>query len=105
MVAILEVDASLTDRYQTTVPEPVRKALGLRKRDRIRFELTSEGDVLLRRVEDEKRDPVVAAFLQFLQNDIPLSARAPSEDLVARIQALVVGAEVNLDVALPDDEE
>ena len=105
MVAILEVDASLTDRYQTTVPEPVRRALGLKKRDRIRFELTSEGDVLLKRAGDVKRDPVVTAFLQFLQNDIPLSARTPSEDLVARIQALVAGADVDLNAALPDDEE
>ena len=29
--------SSLTDRYQTTVPEPVRRALDLHKRDKIRF--------------------------------------------------------------------
>ena len=28
-------ESTLTDRYQTTVPEPVRKALGLNKRDKI----------------------------------------------------------------------
>jgi antitoxin PrlF len=28
---------ALADRYQTTVPQPVRRALGLRKRDRIRY--------------------------------------------------------------------
>ena len=33
---IEEVQSALTDRYQTTVPQPVRRALGLRKRDRIR---------------------------------------------------------------------
>ena len=33
---IEEVESTLTDRYQTTVPQPVRRALGLRKRDRIR---------------------------------------------------------------------
>ncbi|NBD32458.1 MAG: regulator, partial [Cyanobacteria bacterium] len=28
-------ESTLTNRYQTTIPEPVRKALGLKKRDKI----------------------------------------------------------------------
>lgn len=27
-------ESTLTDRYQTTVPEPIRKALGLNKHDK-----------------------------------------------------------------------
>ena len=36
MPAILEAESTLTDRYQTTVPEIVRRALRLDKRDTIR---------------------------------------------------------------------
>lgn len=35
MPATLEVESTLTDRYQTTVPETVRRALQLHKRDKI----------------------------------------------------------------------
>ncbi|MET0506477.1 MAG: type II toxin-antitoxin system PrlF family antitoxin, partial [Luteibacter sp.] len=47
MATFLEVDAALTDRYQTTVPEPVRRVLNLRKRDRVRYEITADGRVEL----------------------------------------------------------
>ena len=36
MSAGLEVESTLTDRYQTTVPQTVRRALRLGKRDKIR---------------------------------------------------------------------
>ena len=32
----LEVESTLTDKYQTTIPDPIRKALNLKKRDKIR---------------------------------------------------------------------
>ncbi len=35
MAATIEVESTLTDRYQTTVPETVRRALKLGKRDKI----------------------------------------------------------------------
>jgi antitoxin PrlF len=37
MPATLEAESTLTDRYQTTVPETVRRALRLRKRDKIQY--------------------------------------------------------------------
>ncbi|TAL82637.1 MAG: hypothetical protein EPN62_04060 [Candidimonas sp.] len=43
MVAILEVESTLTDRYQTTVPETVRRALGLDKRDKIHYTIRPHG--------------------------------------------------------------
>lgn len=44
-----EAESTLTERYQTTVPEIVRRALRLGKRDKIRFTLRPDGDVVLRR--------------------------------------------------------
>jgi antitoxin PrlF len=37
MPATLEAESTLTDRYQTTVPQTVRRALRLRKRDKIQY--------------------------------------------------------------------
>ena len=42
---------SLTDRYQTTVPETVRRALRLGKRDKIHYTIRPDGEVVLSRVE------------------------------------------------------
>ena len=37
-----EVASTLTDRYQTTVPEPVRRALKLGKRDKIHYAIQAQ---------------------------------------------------------------
>lgn len=105
-----EVESALTDRYQTTVPQSVRHALGLRKRDRIRYAFRANGEVVLQRVSPEPidDDPALAPFLALLEQDI---ARAPERlqpittDLVQHLQALVGDLEVNLDAPLTDEDE
>ena len=104
-----EVESALTDRYQTTVPQPVRRALGLRKRDRIRFSFRANGEVVLQRVSPDpcEEDPALAPFLALLEQDIashPDRLQSVGTDLVQRLQDLVGGIEVDLDEALPDDE-
>ncbi len=105
-----QVESSLTDRYQTTVPQPVRQALGLRKRDRIRYAFRANGEVVLQRVSPEPvdDDPALAPFLALLEQDI---ARAPARlqpitsDLVQRLQTLVGDLEVDLETPLTDEDE
>ncbi|MDZ7641625.1 MAG: type II toxin-antitoxin system PrlF family antitoxin [Desulfurivibrio sp.] len=64
MTATLEVESTLTDRYQTTVPETVRRTLQLGKRDKIHYTIRPGGEVVLSRVEpSEKDDPVLGRFL------------------------------------------
>ena len=66
MPANLEVESTLTDRYQTTVPETVRRALHLGKRDKILYSIRESGEVVLSRsggTEDE--DPALVTFLSF----------------------------------------
>ena len=64
MRATLEVESTLTDRYQTTVPETVRRALRLGKRDKIRYTIRPCGEVVLTRAEAvEGDDPVLGHFL------------------------------------------
>ncbi|NLG60559.1 MAG: regulator [Gammaproteobacteria bacterium] len=107
MKSVLEARSTLTDRYQTTVPEPVRTALGLKKRDAIRYELLADGEVRLSRAADRGEDPTVSAFLSLLEKDIGQAGRVNrvSEELVSGIQKLVDGVEIDLEAPLsPDDE-
>jgi antitoxin PrlF len=109
MPATLDVESTLTDRYQTTVPETVRRALRLSKRDKINYSIRPSGEVVLTRAEaSEGDDPVLGQFLGFLARDIashPERLRAVDAGLVQRLQSLVGGIEVDLDAALSADDE
>ena len=43
MTEILKLESTLTDRYQTTVPDVVRRTLGLEKRDKICYVIGQDG--------------------------------------------------------------
>jgi antitoxin PrlF len=49
MPVTMQVESTLTDRYQTTVPETVRRALRLGKRDKINDTIRPDGEVVLTR--------------------------------------------------------
>jgi antitoxin PrlF len=107
--APLQVESTLTDRYQTTVPETVRRALRLSKRDKIRYTIRPDGEVVLTRAAaGENDDPALTPFLGFLARDFaehPKRLRAVDAGLAQRIQALVGGVEVDLDATLSADDE
>ncbi len=109
MAATLEVESTLTDRYQTTVPETVRRALGLRKRDKIHYMIRPGGEVVLSRVKvAEQDDPVLGQFLGFLSRDLvdhPERLHSIDADFVHRLQLLTGSIDVDLDVALSADDE
>lgn len=109
MAATLEVESTLTDRYQTTVPETVRRALRLGKRDKIHYTIRPGGEVVLTRVEaTEADDPVLGQFLGFLAGDIashPERLQAVDSTFVKRIQSLTGGIEIDLDAPLSADDE
>lgn len=109
MPAIVEVESTLTDRYQTTVPETVRRALRLGKRDKIRYAIRPSGEVVLTRADAvEGDDPVLGQFLGFLARDIashPERLQAVDAGLVQRLHSLIGDVEVDLDAALSADDE
>lgn len=109
MPATLEAESTLTDRYQTTVPETVRRALRLSKRDKIHYAIRASGEVVLTRADAaEDADPVLGQFLDFLAKDIaqhPDRVQGLDAGLVHRIQSLMAGIEVDLDAALTADDE
>ena len=108
MPTALEAESTLTDRYQTTVPETVRSALRLGKRDKIRYAIRPTGEVVLTRVDTDEDDPVLGQFLGFLAQDIaahPEYLQGLNVGLVRRVQELAADIEVDLNAALsPNDE-
>ena len=108
MTSVLEAESRLTDRYQTTVPAAVRKALSLEKRDKLRFVVQPDGQVLLTRVaDDDADDPVIGRFLDFMAADIirhPEHLQALDADFARRMENLVGNIDVDLDAPLVGDD-
>ncbi len=108
MPATMQVESTLTDRYQTTVPEMVRQALRLGKRDRIHYTIRPDGAVVLTRAAPSDGDPALAPFLGFLARDLaehPERLQSVEAGFAQRIRALVGGVEVDLDAQLSADDE
>ena len=107
--AFLEAESTLTERYQTTVPEIVRRALRLNKRDKIHYVIRTDGEVVLTRsVPSEGDDPVLGAFLEFLARDIashPERLVPVDAEFAQRIQSLTDGIDIDLDAPLSADDE
>ncbi|BAZ16387.1 HtaR suppressor protein homolog [Calothrix sp. NIES-4071] len=103
-----QAESTLTDRYQTTIPESVRKALGLNKRDKIHYAIQPNGQVIISNADDVENDPVLGEFLDFLAKDIknnPQRIKPITSDLLRRAQSLVADVEFDIDVPLSDEDE
>lgn len=109
MEHILETESTLTDRYQTTIPETIRRKLRLNKRDKLLYAIQPDGTVVLSRVEPAICvDPALVGFLGFLEQDLEARphAIAPLDaGRRARAQALIEDIEVDLDATLHDEDE
>lgn len=106
MTKILQAASTLTDRYQTTIPEPVRELLHLNKRDKITYIIEDNGKVLISRAIED--DPILGRFLNFLANDIknnPSHIQLFSQTLIDRANNLTSGIEIDLDAPLSDEDE
>jgi antitoxin PrlF len=107
MPTTLEVESTLTDRYQTTVPESIRRVLHLGKRDRIHYRVQPDGAVLISRAVPSEADPALGSFLNLLAQDIakhPKHLQGLDASLVARIQSLVGEVQLDLDAPLPPED-
>ena len=103
----LSAESTLTDRFQTTIPAMVRKALGLAKGDKLEFLLDETGGIRLSRQTPEEPeehfDPVLAGFLDLLAKDIeenPQNLREIDDSFWLAIDKLTEGVEVDLDEKL-----
>ena len=105
---LLQTESTLTDRYQTTIPDAVRKALHLEKRDKICYTVQSDGHVFLSKVDEIEDDPVINEFLSFIATDMkknPGHLTAIDQTLVNRVQSLVSQVEIDLDAPLSNEDE
>lgn len=104
----LQTESTLTDRYQTTVPSVVRKALHLGKKDKIKFTVESNGSVTLSRAEQSDEDPALNAFLLFLGDDIqkqPGRVQPLSASMKSKGDGLIEDVDIDLDAPLTDEDE
>jgi antitoxin PrlF len=105
---LIQAESTLTDRYQTTIPDSVRKALGLSKRDKIYYSIQPNGQVIMSKADQPEDDPVLGQFLTFIVEDIrnnPHHIQAISSAHVNRVQSLVADVEFDLDAPLSDEDE
>lgn len=103
---LVSAESTLTDRYQTTIPEVVRKALRLTKRDKLEFLLDEHGAVRLQKAAAPQthQDPTLTAFLDLLAKDIennPQNLREVDESFWLAIDKLTADVEVDLDEKIP----
>lgn len=106
MAKVLHSQSTLTDRYQTTIPEPVREVLHLCKRDKIEYTVEGNGKVTISRAEED--DPLIGDFLSFIANDIkkhPEHIKSINAALFSRAQSLVSDIKVDLDAPLLEKDE
>lgn len=99
MTTIVQERSRITAKGQTTVPKAVRQALGVSYGGEIAFVVNEHG-VSVRRVETEEADPVIGAFLGFLEQDMlrnPQNVIAFPPTLADRMAALTEQVEVDLD--------
>ncbi len=105
---LISDESRLTDRYQTTIPNTIRKALGLNKQDKIHYTVQANGSVIMSRAEKKENDPIIEKFLEFLSNDLesnPQNIKALDADLVKRFDKLDLNTDVDLDAKLSAEDE
>jgi antitoxin PrlF len=107
MAALLKEESTITAKGQTTVPKSVRQALGVDYGGRIAFFVDDTARVYVEKAVEERNDPVVDRFLEFLGQDM---ARHPGTSIVElpttlrdRMSVLVGDMEVDLDAEIVGD--
>lgn len=106
MSAVLERKSTVTAKGQTTIPKPVRDALGVSNHGEIGYRIHTDGSVSLFEVRDEESDPAMTAFLSFLDSDItarPDGIKRVSLASIRRAAQLMEGVEVGEDEDIEGD--
>jgi antitoxin PrlF len=107
---LMEIEAAVTDRGQTTIPAVIRRLLRVDRRSPVVFCVTEDGRVMLtaKPAPAEEPDPVVTNFLTFLEADMakhPDRLRPVTAEWLHELQGLVAGVEVDLDAPLPEEPD
>ena len=109
---ILKAQATLTARYQTTVPTSIRRVLGLNANDKLEYTVDDDGRVVLTKGDPadhlDQFDPAVDEFLKFLGREIqsnPGRLQVVTKELSDRIFARVRNLPLDFDINAPLTED
>jgi antitoxin PrlF len=109
---ILKAQATLTARYQTTVPTSIRRVLGLNANDKLEYTVDDDGRVVLTKGDPadhlDQFDPAVGEFLKFLGREIqsnPGRLQVATKELSDRIFARVRNLPLDFDINAPLTED
>lgn len=105
---VLEIEATVTSRGQTTLPSAIRRALKVGNQGAIVFRIEESGQVTVAKKELTETDPVIGQFLSFLTADMiarPDALRPVTADWLASLQDLVKGVPIDLDAPLSAEDE
>ena len=98
----MEWVSTISAKGRTTVPKPVRDALGVGPGGKIVFRV-EEGRISIRRADRDEDDPVVSVFLSFLAEDMqnhPGRLTTLSLALAERIAVLIEDVDVDPGAAI-----
>jgi antitoxin PrlF len=96
--------STISSKGQTTIPKPVRQALGVGEGDQIAFHVDESGVTIRRAGEDS--DPTINAFLSFLAKDLenrPGKISAFPPELAKAIAKLTAGVASDPDAPIEGD--
>lgn len=105
-MSILRKISTITDKGQTTVPKPVREALGIGAGDRVAFVIDENLRVVMERVDDKEEDPVIDGFLDFLARDMkrnPAGSILSMPEPLRRRMAGLTGGDIDLEAPIDGD--
>lgn len=64
----MKATSTLTSKGQVTIPERIRRRLGLKRGDRLEFRVDDEGQIRLRRVEQAPGQAVIGMLRRYAQD-------------------------------------
>ena len=110
MALMVEAEATLTSQNQITIPVTIRKALHLREKSRIKFQVYYQGQVMMCRIEapaKESRDPALQPFLSLLTRDMkehPNRIKPFPVDVMERARSVIEGVDIDLNGPLEGED-
>lgn len=108
MSNLICAQSTLSDLYQTTIPEVVRNVLNLSKWDTLVYSVDSDGRVVISKLSSCEGDPVLNNFLGFLAKDIensPQNLDPLTVEKFVKISSLVEDIKIDLEAPLDADDD
>lgn len=102
----LSYASTVTERFQTTVPAPVRAAMSLGRGDELTWAMKEDGTFVVSKASTEHEDPAIQGFLKVLESGITEGYVVPATvEMRDRVAELIDGVEFDMNAPLPNEDE